>query len=117
MKGKAEYKPLTEERAVEVGSDLLGEAFLYSVAAAFIVYEYWRGVTKDQRHENVQNHKISDLQSQTQRLEQQMVQLQQTLDSLQTQLQTHSDSQTDNSNSRANSPSQQSSKSRSWWIW
>ena len=40
MKGKVEYKPLSEERAVEIGSEILGETFLYSMAAACIVYEY-----------------------------------------------------------------------------
>ena len=81
MKGKVEYKPLSEERAVEVGSEILGESFLFSVAAGYIVYEYWRSARRDQMKEDIQNHDISDLQIQTARLEQQMAQLQETLDS------------------------------------
>ena len=49
MKGKVESKPLSEERAVEMGSEIIGEAFLYSVAAAYIVFEYWRSTRKDKR--------------------------------------------------------------------
>ena len=66
MKGKVEYKPLSEERAVEIGSEILGETFLYSMAAACIVYEYWRSMKKGQRNEDFQNLEISDLQKQTQ---------------------------------------------------
>ena len=101
MKGKTEYKPVTEERAVELGSEILGETFLYSVAAAYIVYEYWRSVKKEQRKEDVQNRHISDLQTQTAKLEQQMVGLQRTLDSLRTELHTHT--------SQAQTPA------KSWW--
>ena len=82
MKGKVESKPLSEERAVEMGSEIIGEAFLYSVAAAYIVFEYWRSTRKDKRHEEVQNREISDLHSQTQRLEGQVAQLQLTMESL-----------------------------------
>ena len=89
MKGKVESKPLSEERAVEMGSEIIGEAFLYSVAAAYIVFEYWRSTRKDKRHEEVQNREISDLHSQTQRLEGQVAQLQVTLESLKTELRTH----------------------------
>lgn len=114
MHGKVEYKPLSEERAVELGIEILGEAFLYSVAAGYIVYEYWRSAKKDQMNEDHQNHDIYDLQSHNVRLEQQMIQLQETLDSLRTELHTHLGSHTN-----TNSQSQQISvrKSKSWWIW
>ena len=79
-----------------MGSEILSEAFLYSVAADYIVFEYWRSVRKDQRQEEAQNHEIADLQVQTERLEQQMTQLQHTLDSLQTELRTHLNSHTSN---------------------
>ena len=72
-----------------MGSEILSEAFLYSVAAGYIVFEYWRSVRKDQRQEEAQNHEIADLQVQTERLEQQMTQLQHTLDSFQTVLRTY----------------------------
>ena len=117
IKGKGEYKPLSEERAVEIGSEIIGEAFLFSVASGFIVYEYWRSVRKDQRKEDIQNLEISHLQTQTQRLEQQMLQLQQTLEGLQTQLQTHLDSSSNNRIPSTSDTSQKSAdKSNSWWI-
>ena len=110
MKGKVEYTPLTEERAVERGAEILGETFLYSIAAGYIVYEYWRSGKKEQRKEDVQNHDISMLQTQVVNLEQQMSQLQQTLDSLRTELHTHIGSHTDNRSQRSQE------KSKSWWI-
>ena len=111
MKGKVESKPLSEERAVEMGSEIIGEAFLYSVAAAYIVFEYWRSTRKDKRHEEVQNREISDLHSQTQRLEGQVIQLQVTLESLKTELRTHLES---GNNDRSNSSNQHSDKPRTW---
>ena len=103
MKGKAEYKPLSEERAVELGSEILGETFLYSVAAAYIIYEYWRSVKKEQRKTDEQDLHISDLQTQTAKLEQQIAGLQQSVDSLRTDLHTHMDT------------SQSQTPARSWW--
>ena len=117
MKGKVENKPLSEERAVEKGSEILSEAFLYSVAAGYIVFEYWRSVRKDQRKEEAQNHEIADLQVQTERLEQQMTQLQHTLDSLQTELRTHLNSHTSNTSNINSMSPEQSGKSKSWWTW
>lgn len=111
MKGKVEYKPLTEERAVEQGAEILGEAFLYSVAAGYIVYEYWRSGKKEQMKEDTQNHDISLLKVQTENLEQQMSQLQQTLDSLRTELHTHLKSQSRNQSQKSTEKS-----SKSWWI-
>ena len=114
MKGKVESKPLSEERAVEMGSEIIGEAFLYSVAAAYIVFEYWRSTRKDKRHEEVQNREISDLHLQTQRLEGQVAQLQLTLESLKTELGTHLES---GNNDRSSSSNEHSDKPSSWWTW
>ena len=108
MKGKADYKPLTEERAVELGSEILGEAFLYSIAAGYIVYEYWRSVKKDHMKEDAQNHHISELQAQTANLERQVAGLQETLDALRTEL--HVQLDTDRQSKTV-------SKSKSWWVW
>ena len=93
------------------------EAFLYSVAAGYIVFEYWRSVRKDQRQEEAQNHEIADLQVQTERLEQQMIQLQHTLDSLQTELQTHLNSHTSNTSNINSMSTQQSGKYNFWWMY
>lgn len=109
VKGKADYKykPLTEERAVELGSEILGETFLYSIAAGYIVYEYWRSVKKEHMKEEVQNHHISELQAQTANLEKQVAGLQQTLDALRTELNVQLDT----------GPSKTVSKSKLWWAW
>ena len=102
MKGK-EYKPLSEERAVELGSEILGETFLYSIAAGYIVYEYWRSVKKEQKKQDDQNHHISELESRATRLEEQMAGLQKTLESLRTELHTQLDT------SKSQTPA------KSWW--
>lgn len=104
VKGKADYKPLTGERAVELGSEILGETFLYSIAAGYIVYEYWRSVKKEHMKEDVQNLHISELQAQTANLERQLAGLQQTLGVLRTELKVQLDTDT-------------SKKSKPWWVW
>ena len=71
---------------------------------------------KDQRQEEAQNHEIADLQVQTERLEQQMTQLQHTLDSLQTELRTHLNSHTSNTSIINSVSPEQSGKSKSWWT-
>lgn len=110
MKGKVEYKPLTEERAVEQGAEIVGETFLYSVAAGYIVYEYWRSGKKEQMKEDAQNQDICVLKGQVVNLEQQMTQLQQTLDNLRTELHTH----IGNSSKQSQKSTE---KSKSWWGW
>lgn len=110
VKGKAEYKALSEERAVELGSEILGEAFLFSVAAGYMVYEYWRGVKKEQMKQDQQNLHISKLQTQTANLERRVAGLQQTMDSLRTELHVHSDT-------NQAQPSAAKPIARSWWSW
>ena len=80
MKGKMEYQPLSEERAAELGSEILGEAFLYTVAASYIVYEYWNSRRKEQQKTEVQDSCIAQLQAQTQKLESEMARLRQILE-------------------------------------
>lgn len=107
VKGKADYKALSEERAVELGSEILGETFLYSIAAGYIVYEYWRSVRKEQMKQDEQNLHISELQAQTAKLEQQVTGLQQTLDTLRQELHIQLDT----------NKSKSVPKSKSWWVW
>ena len=116
MKGKAEFKPLSEEKAVELGSEILGESFLYSVAAAFIVYEYWNSVSKEQMKEDDQNLHILELQQQTAKLEHEVAGLAKTLESLRDDL-----SVATTYRMRQQQQQQQKTsavaKSKSWWFW
>ena len=113
MKGKAEFKPLSEEKAVELGSEILGEAFLYSVAAAFIVYEYWNSVSKEQMKEDNQNLHILELQQQTAKLEQEVEDLAKTLGSLRDDLSVATTYRMRQQQQKTTAVA----KSKSWWFW
>ena len=54
--------PLPEERAVELGADILGEFFIYTVASITIAAEYWRHSRKESRHESAQQKKLAKLE-------------------------------------------------------
>ena len=82
MTGKAEYQPLNEERAVELGSEIIGEFFLYTVAASYIVYEYWRSVKKEQKREEDQLQQIVNLEDRTRQLERDLASLRQSAQTL-----------------------------------
>ena len=82
MKGTAVYQPLKEDRAVELGSEILGEMFLYTVAASYIVYEYWRSVKREQKKEEDQSNQILVLEKKTSRLESDVAGLRQIIQEL-----------------------------------
>ena len=67
-KGPIEYAPLSEEKAIEIGSEMLGELFLYTTAASYIVYEYWKGVTKDKERDATQDEQGESLKILSKRL-------------------------------------------------
>ena len=54
-KGAIEYAPLSQEKAVELGSEMLGEFFIYATAASYIVYEYVKSKKKDKARDNTQD--------------------------------------------------------------
>ncbi|XP_022107019.1 optic atrophy 3 protein homolog [Acanthaster planci] len=67
--GKASsVQPLTEEAAVELGADIIGETFLFVVAVGTIAFEYYRLQRKDQKHEGEQTAAISTLQQRVEEL-------------------------------------------------
>lgn len=72
VSGPAEYQPLREERAVQLGSEIIGEVFLYSVAASFLLYEYYRSVRKDQEREDLQDLKLVKIQERLKTLDKEM---------------------------------------------
>lgn len=61
-KGSTRTKPLTEEKAVEMGAELLGETFVLAVAASIVLYEYWRSSLKEASLEAAQDKDIDVLQ-------------------------------------------------------
>lgn len=46
-----EIRPLNEEKAVQVAGDLIGEAFVFSVAGAAMIFEKTRGYISDAKKE------------------------------------------------------------------
>ena len=56
-----EVQPLAEEKAVEMGSELLGELLLFSVGVGYIGYEYFRSVQKGKHKEDSQDSLIAKL--------------------------------------------------------
>ena len=70
--GPTHVKPLTEERAAELGAEIIGDTFVYSVAASLIIFEYVRSKKKEQDAEDTQNNQIAKLNDSMQRLEREM---------------------------------------------
>ncbi|PIK41327.1 hypothetical protein BSL78_21805 [Apostichopus japonicus] len=62
--GKAtEVAPLSEEAAVELGAEMIGETFIFTVAVGCLAFEYWRQARKEAKHENKQTDAIDRLES------------------------------------------------------
>ncbi len=57
-----EVKPLNEEMAVDLGADMLGELFIFSVGAGLVAAEYWRQSRKEAHHESTQDVRLRDLE-------------------------------------------------------
>ena len=60
-KGSTRPKPLKEEKAIEMGAELLGETFILAVAASILFYEYWRSSQKEAALEATQDKDIDVL--------------------------------------------------------
>ena len=69
LSGPDKVQPLSEQKAVDVGSELLGEALIFGIATVMLVFEYRRGQRKEETKEDLQNQKIIDLQNQVKELE------------------------------------------------
>ena len=61
LQGPVNVKPLNEEKAVELGAEMLGQAIIYGVGAGTIFFEINRSQKKDQQKEEEQNRKIQSL--------------------------------------------------------
>lgn len=67
--GSVEYALLSEERAAEIGAEMIGEFFVYGTAASLILYEYWKSVQRGQEKDESQDEKIRKLDSKLMELE------------------------------------------------
>ena len=69
LSGPDKVRPLSEQAAVDVGAELLGETLVFGVAATLMYLEYNRGKKKEEMKEQEQNQKLFELQSQVKELE------------------------------------------------
>ena len=69
LSGPEKVVPLSEQVAVDVGAELLGESLIFGVATAMLFFEYRRGQRKEELKENQQNQTLIDLQNQIKELE------------------------------------------------
>lgn len=69
LSGPEKVQPLSEQVAVDVGAELLGESLIFGIATLMLYFEYRRGHRKEEKKEDVQNEKIMGLQNQIKELE------------------------------------------------
>lgn len=77
-----EIKRLSEDKAAELGAEIIGDAFVYSVAASIIILEYYRSKKKEQDAEDTQNNQISRLNDSIRKLEREMKDIKKCLDDM-----------------------------------
>ena len=80
--GPTHVKPLTDERAAELGAEIIGDAFVYSVAASLVIFEYYRSRKKEQDAEDTQNSEIGRLSESIKRLESEIKDIRKSVDDL-----------------------------------
>ena len=67
--GKAtKVEPLSEEAAVELGANIIGESFLFTVAVGTIAFEYARQARKETKREEQEMEDIDSLQKKVEEL-------------------------------------------------
>lgn len=69
LAGPEKVPLLSEQKAVDVGAELLGESLVFGVAAALLFLEYRRGQKKEEAKEQKQNEELFELHSQVKELE------------------------------------------------
>lgn len=81
--GPTHVQPLKEEKAVEVGAEILSEAFVYAVASSFILYEYWSSRQKAAAQEAEQDRDIDVLENKLKDAEDRLCKVEATIKTLQ----------------------------------
>ncbi len=70
--GPTQVKPLSNEKAVEIGAEIIGELIVYSIASSAIIAEYCRSSRRGQAVEDTQDQKISKLNNKLKLLDREM---------------------------------------------
>lgn len=82
--GPTHVQPLKEEKAIEIGAAILGEAFVYTVASSLIMYEYWSSRRKAAAQEAEQDRDIDKLEAKLRHAENRIAEIEVAIKSLQT---------------------------------
>jgi len=53
-----EIRPLNEQKAVQAATDLIGEAFIFSVAVAALIFEVQRSARSEARKEEARKQEL-----------------------------------------------------------
>lgn len=77
-----EIRPLNEEKAVQLASDLIGELFVFTVAGAAVVFEVQRSSRSEARKEELRRQEIQAIKSRNEELSAQVELLRQKLEEL-----------------------------------
>ncbi|RLN42067.1 hypothetical protein C2845_PM01G30390 [Panicum miliaceum] len=56
-----EIRPLNEQKAVQAATDLIGEAFIFSVAVAALIFEVQRSARSETRKEEARKQELEEL--------------------------------------------------------
>jgi len=64
-----EIRPLNEEKAVQAASDFLGEAFIFGVGGAVVIFEVQRSARSEARKEEARKQELEDLRRKDQGVE------------------------------------------------
>jgi myosin-1 len=62
-------RPLTEAKAIETGANFISETFLFCVAGAAIVFEYWRSKRKESSRRDEVSDRLDQIELKIDRLE------------------------------------------------
>ena len=69
VQGRTTVKPLSSDKAVEIGAEIIGELVIYTIASSAIVFEYIRSTRKGQAAEETQDQKIAKLRDRLHKLD------------------------------------------------
>ena len=83
--GKVKVIKLTEDKAIELGAEIIGELTIFTISTLIIVAEYSRQSKKSQAKEDTQNKKIKTLESELVQLKSQMNSQEKSLEQFQKQ--------------------------------
>ncbi|XP_059291213.1 uncharacterized protein LOC132044725 [Lycium ferocissimum] len=71
-----EIRPLDEEKAVQAAVDLLGEAFVFSVAVAALFFEYQRSSRSEAKKEELRKQELEQMRERDEALSREMESMQ-----------------------------------------